>query len=1166
MTSNSNPGPRRRRRLRRAAAAGLGPLRGPLKRLAARRRMWKRVAQVLAGIAIVVAVLLGGAVYRLSQGPVSVEFLTPRIIEAVQKQLPPGLTARIADTVIEQESESGNVLLRLRDVEVLGPGGAPVFAAPRAAIGLSGIGLLTGSVTPRSVSMLRPHVTLVEENGTLRLQTGIAPSGGREEAPQQRANPVEVFAVLLAVLGQSDTDGADGLTSIGARNAHLSIAREDGTSGSLEGVDILTMRGEETGTVTLSVGLGREAGAPLLEGSLNRRYDGTYAIAANLANITATDFAPLVPGGLPFEVTNPVSGRIEATINAVGGFDALSASFSIGAGHIGKGKTRVLVDEADFAFDWSQHNGTIHIRPSHVLIGDSRGSVSGQIAVPNQGEFSYGTVPIRLEFTDIVLEDRLTGVPATFESASLEAFFVTAQRVLHISRLDVAGAGTAGSFVGFIGGAGETPGVRLAGSLVPTSVTAFKSVWPPFIADKARKWFVNNMDSGQIVGGRVNVDIAPGEIARKIRGVPFHREAFDLGFTLRDGSFRFMKEMPPILGVNAVGTVDALEFNARATGPGYIALPDGGTIDVPAGNFFIPDIPAKPSTGEMTVDVEGHIKDILTLLDYPPVELAKRRKMNIDGFAGEGAFEFKLRMPLIEGMRFSDVDLHIEGDIEEFSAENFAGAKNISDGTIDVLVAARRVAISGDALVDNVRADISLEDSVDESGAPGARSVTMTLDEEARARLGMPLDAILSGPIVVTVSDVKATESGNTQLIDADLTQASISFPALGLDKPSGEAATAKLELTQSGDTIKLTGLRVQSESMRVEGDAEFAKGGGLVSLNMPVLKTPRGTDISVTGSTSSGVQNFTLKGNALDMRALLGDIGNVADTSSDGGGAKMSVNLDIGRAIGAGGVAFSNMVGTVERTGNRTDRLELTASTSNSVPVNVRYSDNGIDADLAVDSADAGRVLAWAGYYPNMRNGRLRVVAGRRGAQAPLSGRIDIDKFRISNDPSLARLIEGGEEGAIETPAAAASGGGQNLNVADVGFDRMSAEFQRGEGDLTVNEGVLRGVAVGATFEGSINFASEQMNLHGTYVPLYALNNLFGQLPLFLGPLLGGKKNEGLLGITYSLSGSTKNPVLTINPMSVVAPGVFRYILGMDNPQAPARGGASPTPNTINR
>jgi hypothetical protein len=142
-----------------------------------------------------------------------------------------------------------------------------------------------------------------------------------------------------------------------------------------------------------------------------------------------------------------------------------------------------------------------------------------------------------------------------------------------------------------------------------------------------------------------------------------------------------------------------------------------------------------------------------------------------------------------------------------------------------------------------------------------------------------------------------------------------------------------------------------------------------------------------------------------------------------------------------------------------------------------------------------------------------------------------------------------------------------QGINAGDVGFDRLAANFVRGTSDMRIVDGVLRGPAVGATVEGNIDFAAERLALHGTYVPLYALNNLFGQLPLFLGPLFGGKKNEGLLGITYSLSGSTKSPVLTINPISVVTPGVFRYIFGMDNPRAPtSRGDPADRSPTINR
>ena len=44
-------------------------------------------------------------------------------------------------------------------------------------------------------------------------------------------------------------------------------------------------------------------------------------------------------------------------------------------------------------------------------------------------------------------------------------------------------------------------------------------------------------------------------------------------------------------------------------------------------------------------------------------------------------------------------------------------------------------------------------------------------------------------------------------------------------------------------------------------------------------------------------------------------------------------------------------------------------------------------------------------------------------------------------------------------------------------------------------------------------------MRLHGTFVPLYGLNNMFGKIPIF-GLFLGGGSNEGLVGITYEASG----------------------------------------------
>jgi hypothetical protein len=65
---------------------------------------------------------------------------------------------------------------------------------------------------------------------------------------------------------------------------------------------------------------------------------------------------------------------------------------------------------------------------------------------------------------------------------------------------------------------------------------------------------------------------------------------------------------------------------------------------------------------------------------------------------------------------------------------------------------------------------------------------------------------------------------------------------------------------------------------------------------------------------------------------------------------------------------------------------------------------------------------------------------------------------------------------------------------------------------------------------------------MSGTFVPMYGLNNMFGQIPV-LGLFLGGGSNEGLIGVTYEVVGTPAQPVLRVNPISAMAPGVLRKI-----------------------
>jgi hypothetical protein len=103
-----------------------------------------------------------------------------------------------------------------------------------------------------------------------------------------------------------------------------------------------------------------------------------------------------------------------------------------------------------------------------------------------------------------------------------------------------------------------------------------------------------------------------------------------------------------------------------------------------------------------------------------------------------------------------------------------------------------------------------------------------------------------------------------------------------------------------------------------------------------------------------------------------------------------------------------------------------------------------------------------------------------------------------------------------------------------------MRLEFTRTPGRITIREGIVKGPAIGATTEGYIDYSQNDVRMRGTFVPFYGINNMFGQIPIF-GLFLGGGNNEGLVGLTYEVVGPVGTPVLRVNPISVVAPGMIR-------------------------
>jgi hypothetical protein len=182
----------------------------------------------------------------------------------------------------------------------------------------------------------------------------------------------------------------------------------------------------------------------------------------------------------------------------------------------------------------------------------------------------------------------------------------------------------------------------------------------------------------------------------------------------------------------------------------------------------------------------------------------------------------------------------------------------------------------------------------------------------------------------------------------------------------------------------------------------------------------------------------------------------------------------------------------------------------------------------VVLQTNDAGAFLRFTDTYSKVIGGQL-MLAMEPPTPEPSAkdGLLNVRDFSVKGEGALDRAAAGG-------PANAPNG---------IAFSALRAEFTRQSGQLAIREGVVKGPTIGLTIEGSIDYNSNKVCMSGTIVPMYGLNNMFGQLPV-IGLFLGGGSNEGLIGITYEVVGSPGAPVLRINPISAILPGVTRKIM----------------------
>lgn len=673
-----------------------------------------------------------------------------------------------------------------------------------------------------------------------------------------------------------------------------------------------------------------------------------------------------------------------------------------------------------------------------------------------------------------------------------------------------------------------TPSVYLEISVPEMAVADAKQLWPVGVAVRARSWVLRQIYGGEVHNGRITLATGPGRI---FSGSVLAPEEVSGHFDIKRARADIAGTLPPLR--DTVGTVDFHGSNVDiALEAGTVFMPTGRTADLKQGSFTIRDAHVWPVYGDLDIQIAGGAPALLELSSYEPINALTYLKLAPEDLSGSANGRVTARIPL--GKDFNkgtwDVALTYSG---LGIAKSFEG-QAVGNAAGTIRITPEKAVIKADATLNGIPAQISMVEPLrGGTSVARVRDISLQLDDKARNAAAPGLGALLKGAIKVKL----AASAGKSQTITADLTKAKLSLPWVGWSKGAGIAAKAEFALaTDAAGTVRITDFVLSGETFNISGDMTVS-GGNLVSARFGNVRLNRGDSANVQIGRDGKGYSVKVGGKQLDARALVKQV--FSDAKNAPGAAtpvKMTANLE--NLTGFNGEVLSDVTLSYSGTGTKVSALKVDAVSKSGGKISISNGSDDGARKVKMTSADAGAILRFLDIYDKMRGGSITLDLAAKG-NGPLTGQIDARDFQVIDEPRLASVVTTSKDENGENLTDKTKG---KVDVSRVKFERGFTKIEQGAGYLKLSEGVLRGPVIGATYQGTLYDAAGKMNMTGVFMPAYGLNRIFGELPI-VGEILGNGRDKGLLGITFRLDGKAGEPDLHVNPMSLIAPGIFRQI-----------------------
>jgi hypothetical protein len=1105
-------------------------------------------------LGVISAVAFGGLWLRLGAGPINLNIVTPWLASAIEENLGKEHTVEVGGTQIERAGRI-RIAVRLLDIIVRDRDRNIVASAPKAEVRLSGAALMVGHLRAETLRLVGAELSVrITPDGRVIVSTGqsnsplatgkvavkadpavpalpaapfqASPTAPSPLAPREPASPAT--SGLIAALDWLDSLGAKGLdgqslNEIGLRNGALTVDDQRSNSQFTFQNISLGLRRPLGGGVAFNVGeegkngwqLKVAVGAPSdgvrsVEISADKVPSNNLLLAARLKDFT-------------YAANLPLSGELKGEIARDGLPTYFRGEISAGKGDIVDLKVPdypMDIDRIDMRVEWDSAHRAF-VAPFHVYSGTNRFTSLAHLEAPND---SVPVWQLGLSGGNFLLAGEKGEDAVLFNRIAIRIRLDTDNRRVVMTQCDISNGeiGIAGS--GTLDYSGTEARLTLGMAATPMPVTVLKRIWPVLVAPEVREWTIDRVEKGTLQQLDIAVNAPTHTLVRG--GPPIPDDGLSINFLANNVTVRPVDDMPAVRDGDMKGRISGRTVTVTVP-QGSIDTPSGRKLSMSDLLFEVPDLVPKPSPARVRFRIEGPVPAAAEILQSD--RLSDFNEASIDPNTSKGtlAAVVTLGMPLKNALTKADTTYSVNLDLGSLAVDKLALNQKLEANSLKIVADNQGYRVKGDVKIGGQPAALDYRKAND---GDADVKLSATLDDAARARLGVDLGSSLSGAIPFKLAGKIGSDKENRFGVEADLTPAKIDNLLPGWTKVAGKATKMTFNVVQKPQGTRFEDILVEGSGTLIKGTLEVDDKNDLVNAFFPTFSPSEGDKASLKAERApDGVLKVTMRGEVFDGRGFIKSTMSGREAPKEKAKTfDLDVDAKLGAIAGYYGEALRSVDIKLSRRNGAIKSFALAGKIGRDTPViaDLRRAQNR-DV-LYLETNDAGAFFRFTDTYAKMFGGQMWVAMDPPSgdATAAQEGLLNAKDFTIKGETALDRAVANNPNGTSQ----------------GIAFSRMRAEFTKQSGQLRIKDGVVRGPTVGATIEGNIDYPGNEVRMSGTFVPLFGLNNMFGQIPI-VGLFLGGGSNEGLIGITYEVVGTPGAPVLRVNPISAMAPGVFRKI-----------------------